>query len=101
MQTVATGALAATHFTSTAAAAKTAMKTYKVPQTDLVVSRISYGCASLGGDWNKDAVSKEAVAQAGRLINTAFDNGITLFDHADIYGYGKSEAAFGEVLKQS
>jgi predicted oxidoreductase len=41
------------------------------------------------------------VASAARVIHAAVDNGITLFDHADIYAYGKSEAVFGEVMKQS
>lgn len=79
---------------------KTPMKTYKVPQTDLVVSRIAYGCGGLA-DWNKDPVNADAIAKASRLINTAYDNGITLFDHADLYAFGKSESVFGEVLKQS
>jgi predicted oxidoreductase len=77
------------------------MKTYNVPHTDLAVSRIAYGCAMLGGNWDKEAVSAEAIAKAVRVINTAYDNGITFFDHADVYGFGKSETAFGEVLKQS
>lgn len=32
------------------------------------------------------------------LIHTALDLGINHFDHADIYGGGKSEALFGQVL---
>jgi predicted oxidoreductase len=36
-----------------------------------------------------------------RLINTAYDNGITFFDHADVYAFGKCEELFGQVLKQS
>ena len=35
-----------------------------------------------------------------RLIRTALDQGINLFDHADIYGKGKSETLFGDVLRQ-
>lgn len=37
--------------------------------------------------------------QLYELIQSALDNGINFFDHADIYGGGKSEAIFGEVLK--
>lgn len=87
---------------STASAdSRAAMKTYRIPRTDLVVSRIGYGCADLGGSWDREAVTAETITAASRLIQTACDHGITLFDHADIYGYGKSEAAFGEVLKRS
>lgn len=32
-------------------------------------------------------------------IHTALDLGVNYFDHADIYGGGKSEAVFGEALK--
>jgi predicted oxidoreductase len=35
---------------------------------------------------------------AQALIETALDNGISFFDFADIYGSGKSEEIFGEVL---
>lgn len=76
------------------------MKTLKIPRTDLTVSRIAYGCDRLAG-WDYMPLSAEVVAKAVRVINTAYDNGITLYDHADVYGYGKAEAAFGEVLRQS
>jgi predicted oxidoreductase len=38
------------------------------------------------------------VDQAAAAVQAALDAGITLFDHADIYRSGKSEAVFGEVL---
>ena len=37
---------------------------------------------------------------ADSFIRTALDNGINFFDHADIYGGGKSEEIFGKVLAQ-
>jgi predicted oxidoreductase len=76
------------------------MKTYSILRTDLVVSRIAYGCAGLVG-WDKEPVSAQDIAKATRLIHTAYDSGITLFDHANLYAFGKSEATFGQVLKQS
>ena len=76
------------------------MQTCKIPHTDLLVSRLAYGCAGLIA-WNKDEVSAGDIAKAARVVNTAYDNGITFFDHADIYAFGKSEMVFGEVLKQS
>lgn len=76
------------------------MRTYKVPQTDLVVSRIAYGCGMLGG-WDKRPLSADAITKAVRVINTAYDSGVTFFDHADVYGFGNAETVFGEVLKRS
>jgi predicted oxidoreductase len=40
-------------------------------------------------------------AQAEAAIEAALDAGITVFDHADIYGDGQAETVFGEVLKRS
>lgn len=76
------------------------MKTYRIPNTDLTVSRIAYGCAMLAG-WDRRAFGAEDVARAERLIQTAHACGITFFDHADVYGFGEAEALFGAVLKGS
>ena len=43
-------------------------------------------------------IADKTQSQADRLIRTALDQGINQFDHADIYGGGKSEALFGKVL---
>jgi predicted oxidoreductase len=77
------------------------MKTYRIPHTDLVVSRIAYGCAEMGGAWDNSPISDADIAKADRVVHTAHDYGITLFDHADLYTLGKSEIVFGEVLKRS
>jgi predicted oxidoreductase len=79
----------------------TAMRKYKVPHTELSVSRIAYGWFDLGGAWDQQPLDKTRIPLAERVIHTAFENGIDLFDNADIYTYGKSEEAFGEVLKRS
>jgi predicted oxidoreductase len=76
------------------------MRTYNIPQTDLTVSRIAYGCATLV-DFDQRPLGVEALNSATRLIHTAYDNGITFFDLADHYGFFKSEAALGEILKRS
>lgn len=81
-------------------APKHTLKTYRIPQTDLVVSRIAYGCANLGG-WGKEPLKDDTIAKATQLIRLAYDQGITFFDHADIYGGGKAESAFGAILKKS
>jgi predicted oxidoreductase len=74
-----------------------AMKTYTVPNTNLVVSRLAYGNAMLGTDWN----SPDFIAQSVPVIQAAYEHGITFFDTADVYGHGKSELALGQVLKAS
>jgi predicted oxidoreductase len=68
--------------------------------TDVTVSRLAYGCGDLVSR-DADPLSADTVAAAARLIHTANDNGITLFDMAVTYGGGKAETAFGQVLKQS
>jgi predicted oxidoreductase len=73
------------------------LKTYTIPHTDLAVSRLAYGCAMLGLDWS----DSDSVARTVATINTAQEQGITLFDTADVYGHGKSELALGEFLKSS
>ena len=66
------------------------MKTIHIANTDLDVSEISLGCMRISG------MTKGEVAH---LLNTALENGITFFDHADIYGGGQSEARFAEALE--
>jgi len=75
-------------------------KRVRIPRTDLTVSRLGYGAGSLIG-WDTKPIGKEDIDKAARLIHTACDQGINLFDHADIYAYGKAEAVFGEVLRRS
>lgn len=54
------------------------MKPYKVPHTDLTVSRLAYGCAMLGLDWS----SPDFVAKIIPNIHTALEQGINFFDTA-------------------
>jgi predicted oxidoreductase len=72
-----------------------AMKTYTVPHTDLVVTRLAYGNAMIGFDRN----SPDFIPQTVATIRAAVDQGITFFDTADVYGNGKSEEALGQVLR--
>lgn len=66
------------------------MKYLKI-KDDLKVSRIAFGCMRLGN---------LSVEEVEALIETAFEEGINFFDHADIYCDGNSERLFGEVLKK-
>ena len=64
------------------------MKYYKLTN-GLEISQISLGCMRMH---NMDSYQVE------ELIEVALQNGINFFDHADIYGGGKCETLFGEVL---
>ena len=76
------------------------MKTYHIPQTDLEVSRLAYGCMRIGGEWSDEPVAAAVKTAALTVVRTAYEQGINFFDHADIYTRGKSELVFAEVLKQ-
>ncbi len=59
----------------------------------LQVGPIAYGCWRFAGT---------DVAAARRKVEAALDVGITLFDHADIYGgEGAAESLFGAVLREA
>lgn len=77
------------------------MKTYRIPKTDLVVSRIAYGCMKIGGTWDHAPISTEVEKTARDTVAAALDCGINFFDHADIYTCGKSEELFGRILKST
>ncbi len=65
------------------------MKYIKIPNSDIKASEISLGCMRISKMTNPDIST---------LIHTAMDEGINFFDHADIYGGGKSEERFSEAL---
>lgn len=67
------------------------MEYIQLPKTDLKVSRIALGCMR---------IADKTGAEVEKLVKTALDLGINFFDHSDIYGGGKSETLFGEVLKK-
>ncbi len=77
------------------------MKNDPLPGTDTCVSRIAYGCSMLSGAWDDGDLSKGKILEAERMIAAAREGGINLFDLADVYAFGKAEAAFGAVLKAS
>src|SRR5512146_3273423 len=68
------------------------MKYIKVPNTDMNASEISLGCMRISSMANQEISS---------LIHTALDEGINFFDHADVYGGGKSEEKFSEALNMT
>lgn len=54
----------------------------------------------LGGNWTTAPLDNDDLRSAHAAVEAAVDEGITVFDHADIYTHGKSEQAFAQVLKQ-
>lgn len=77
------------------------MNLYSLAHTPLKISRLAYGCMNLGGNWSPTPPTAEEKSKAARLIETALEQGINFFDHADIYTRGKSESVFGEILAAS
>lgn len=65
------------------------MKKIKLGTSDLNVSNISLGCMRMA-DLTK--------GDAEKVIHNAMEHGIDFFDHADIYGGGKSEEIFAEAI---
>lgn len=62
--------------------------------SDLEVSRLGFGCCPMGmHGWG--VTDKRDLVSAVRI---ALDEGVTLFDTADIYGLGMSESILGEAL---
>ncbi len=67
------------------------MEYIKIGKSDLSSSRIVLGCMRISD------MSSEELED---YLEFAVDQGVTLFDHADIYGGGKSEEVFGSVLQK-
>ncbi len=65
------------------------MKTINMSNGAVKASEISLGCMRISDLSDKDA---------GVLIKTALEEGINFFDHADIYGGGKSEEKFAQAV---
>ncbi|MBM7655505.1 aldo/keto reductase [Neobacillus cucumis] len=68
------------------------MKYINIANTDLQVSNIIMGNMRL---------PQLSVAEAENLIRSAMEEGINFFDHADIYGKGKSEELFSEAIQMN
>ncbi|MFD8498079.1 aldo/keto reductase family oxidoreductase [Amycolatopsis sp. NPDC059657] len=60
--------------------------------------RAWYGCMGLGGSWDKQPYEPRDIEAAELAVSTALEVGITAFDHADIYRFGKAESVFGELI---
>ena len=61
-------------------------------KSGLQVPTIAVGCMRIS-DMNE--------SEASAFVDTALQNGANFFDHADIYGGGKSEEVFGKAISHS
>lgn len=59
---------------------------------------ITFGGASLSGEGGGYGFGEMSETQAEKLIKRAWDEGITLFDTAPIYGFGLSEERLGRYM---
>ena len=69
------------------------MKTITLNNTNLSIPEIGMGCMRIVELENADAVKS--------WVDTALEHGINFFDHADIYGKGRGEELFGQILTPS
>jgi predicted oxidoreductase len=76
------------------------VKTLPINKHGIMASQLVLGCMGLGGGWNRNPIEAEHIKEAHEAVETALASGINMFDHADIYAFGKSETVFSEVLKE-
>ncbi|MDQ2800402.1 MAG: aldo/keto reductase [Armatimonadota bacterium] len=76
------------------------MNTRALGKTGLKVSEIGFGGWAIGGNAFGNSYGPTDDQTSKAAIRRALEMGVTLFDTADIYGHGHSEALLGEVLAQ-
>ena len=57
--------------------------------------KLSYGCMRISGDGSRESLERGKAA-----VRAAIEAGYRQFDHADIYGDGRCESIFGELLSE-
>ena len=71
------------------------MKYREFGRTGWQVSTVSFGAWAIGADWGQ-VESEDAIA----ALHTALDEGVNLFDTADVYGDGRSEKLLARLKKE-
>ena len=71
------------------------MKYRKLGNTGFRVSEVGLGCWQLGGDWGDPIADDRALS----ILKAAEEEGVNLFDTADVYGGGRSETLIGKYLR--
>ncbi|WEK55138.1 MAG: aldo/keto reductase [Candidatus Cohnella colombiensis] len=75
-------------------------KVLPLNKNGFTASQLVLGCMGLGGGWNQNPLSDNDYKQAHEAVEAALSIGINMFDHANIYTFGKAEKVFGRVLKE-
>lgn len=70
-------------------------------RSGITVSRVILGCGNFGGVGSAPAFFGQGIPrdEAFRIMDAAWELGITTFDTADAYGGGRSESFIGEWLR--
>jgi 1-deoxyxylulose-5-phosphate synthase len=70
-------------------------------RSGIAVTRVALGCGNFGGIGSAPELFDRGTPrdEAFRIMDAAWDLGITTFDTADAYGGGRSESAIGEWLR--
>ncbi|WKY01134.1 hypothetical protein Q1695_015272 [Nippostrongylus brasiliensis] len=66
----------------------------RLGQTDMIVSKISFGSAPIGGMFGN---VEDSITQ---IVETALRNGINFIDTAYWYGQSRSESILGKILSK-
>ena len=76
------------------------MEARELGRSSIFVSRVILGCGNFGGVGSAPAFFGHGIPkdEALRIMDTAWELGITTFDTADAYGGGRSESFIGEWL---
>jgi aryl-alcohol dehydrogenase-like predicted oxidoreductase len=72
------------------------MEYYRIPDTDLEVSRIALGTWAIGGFMWGGTEKRRSI----ETVHAALDRGVNLVDTAPVYGFGTSEQIVGEALRE-
>jgi predicted oxidoreductase len=76
------------------------MQQIQLQGSELRCSRLAYGCWRIIASGKAVEVTPDREQEARKAILAAYENGYTLFDHADIYSDGLAEWVFGRLLKE-
>jgi myo-inositol catabolism protein IolS len=75
------------------------MKTRKLADTNIELSEITFGGASISGEGGGYGFGDISEIDSIKLLHSALDQGINTFDTAPIYGFGLSEQRMGKAFK--
>jgi aryl-alcohol dehydrogenase-like predicted oxidoreductase len=74
------------------------MEMRRLGHSGLMVSALSFGAMTFGGEGMFAAVGRTAEEEATQLVNVCLEAGITVFDTADAYSNGRSEEILAHAL---